>query len=70
MQALEALVGLHSRPTATGGFQYAHSQSGYVFELQPVLSTDHDDSEDEHPANEELAYRPITLGTAGEVNLI
>ena len=65
-----ALVGLEGHPVGARGFQYLHSQSGFIFELRPAppsCSEASDGEEDAVECEEELEYNPISLGSASEV---
>jgi hypothetical protein len=64
--ALSRLTGLTSTPLKGGIYEFTDPRFGYVFQLGPA-SPDSADLRDgqEGPAQPELCYRPIALGTAG-----
>lgn len=60
-------MGLEASPAENGGFKYTHRDTGFVFEIVPVVESD-----DEDPlmdGAEELAFNPIVVGFAAQVCL-
>lgn len=69
LQALDMLAGLEAAPAAGGGFTFRHDATGLAFAICPAPRGALDDDSDAEGsmAEPELAFQPISLGTAVEV---
>ena len=63
------LAGLEAAPAAGGGFTFRHDATGLAFAICPAPRGALDDDSDAEgsTAEPELAFQPISLGTAVEV---
>ncbi|KAK9828054.1 hypothetical protein WJX81_005637 [Elliptochloris bilobata] len=67
-KALDMLAGLEAKPAAGGGFTFRHCASGLAFAIGPASPPPPSDDSDAEgsTAEPELAFQPISLGTATE----
>ena len=68
-QALDMLAGLEATPVTGGGFTFRHRDTGLAFAIGPAPAALPDDDSDAEgsTAEPELAFQPISLGSASEV---
>ena len=71
MQALDMLAGLEATPAAGGGFTFRHRDTGLAFAIGPAPAAPPDEDSDAEgsTAEPELAFQPISLGSASEVRI-
>lgn len=64
------LAGLEATPAAGGGFTFRHRDTGLAFAIGPAPAAPPDEDSDAEgsTAEPELAFQPISLGSASEVH--
>lgn len=70
-QALDMLAGLDAAPAPGGGFTFSHAASGLAFAIAPAPPepTGDDSDAEGSTAEPELAFQPLSLGSATEVRV-
>lgn len=65
------LAGLEATPAAGGGFTFRHRDTGLAFAIGPAPAAPPDEDSDAEgsTAEPELAFQPISLGSASEVHI-
>ena len=65
------LAGLEATPAAGGGFTFCHRDTGLAFAIGPAPAAPPDEDSDAEgsTAEPELAFQPISLGSASEVHI-